>query len=118
MTTTKTYPHYRDLRGRARKAANATCDDLSIDNPRARELRAQRLEDMTESAPAMSAHDLTESLASIVGTPTPAPDPTVAIAVPAKIDSTTTPDSLRLALLARFPVRGTVNYTGVPAEGL
>ncbi len=114
-----TAPHYRTLTGRVKKAADKTISDTTIQNRRAVELRRQRAETLMESAPAMSSHELTEALAAVTDTDNaPASPPVVRIGVPATVGPTTTPDALRLAMLARFPIRGATTYEGVPTDAL
>lgn len=109
--------HYRDMNPRQRAASDMTCADPRLVHPRAVELRAQRAETLRESVTTLSAHQLTEALAEITPvnvTPTPAPQPTVRIAIPATIDHLTDADTLRLALIARIPIKAAaVRYEGV-----
>jgi hypothetical protein len=111
-------PHFRDLNRRQRKAALKTINDHTIQNPRATELRSQYKDDMTEAAPHMSSHELTEALAEVVDidTATPAEPPVVRVAIPKEIGPQTPAGDLRLALLTQFPIRGAGKIEGVPTD--
>jgi hypothetical protein len=111
--------HYKNMNDRQRTAANRTIADRTLTHPRAVELRKQALEHTEESLPKLSSHDLREAFATVealretIEAPA-APEAPLVVAVPETILPTTDADDLRLAMLARFPIRGARPIQGVP----